>query len=72
MGFMTRHAARGACSGDALRIRAVEAQFKRPVWPGETLVTDGWLVGTGAVALQVRVKERDEVVISGAWATFDD
>lgn len=71
MGFMTRHAARGACSGDALRIRAVEAQFKRPVWPGDTLVTDGWLVGTGAVALQVRVKERDEVVVSGAWATFD-
>jgi acyl dehydratase len=69
-GFMVRHVARGALGGDATRIRGVEAQFKRPVWPGETLVTEGWVVGSGA-ALRVRVKERDEVVLSGAWATWE-
>jgi acyl dehydratase len=67
-GFMVRHAARAACGGDASRLRAFEAQFRRPVWPGETLVTEGWQVRPDAVALQVKVKERDEVVIAGAWA----
>jgi len=70
LGFMVRHVARGACGGDATKITAFEGQFKRPVWPGETLVTEGWMVKPGAVALQVKVKERDEVVIGGAWATF--
>jgi acyl dehydratase len=67
-GFMVRHVAKGACGGDATRVRAFEASFKRPVWPGDTLVTDGWVVEPGAIALQVRVKERDEVVIDKAWA----
>ena len=69
-GFMVRHLAKGACAGDATRIRAFEAQFRRPVWPGETLVTEGWQVRPDAVALQVKVKERDEVVIAGAWASL--
>jgi acyl dehydratase len=67
---MVRHVAKGACGGDASRVTAFEAQFKRPVWPGDTLVTEGWLVRPDAVALQVKVKERDEVVIGGAWATL--
>jgi acyl dehydratase len=69
-GFMVRHAAKGACGGDASRIRAFEGQFRRPVWPGDTLVTEGWLVRPGEVALRVKVRERDEAVITGAWATF--
>jgi acyl dehydratase len=69
-GYMVRHVARGACGGDATRVRSFEASFKRPVWPGETLVTEGWVVRPDAVALQVRVKERDEVVLGNAWATL--
>jgi acyl dehydratase len=70
-GFMVRHVAKGACGGDATRIRAFEGQFRRPVWPGDTLVTEGWIVAPGAVALRVKVRERDEAVITGAWAKFD-
>jgi acyl dehydratase len=71
LGFMVRHVARGACGGDATRLRSFEGQFKRPAWPGETLVTDGWVVRPGAAALQVRSPARDETVIGAAWATFD-
>ncbi len=67
-GFLLRHVARAVCGGDATRVRMFEAQFRRPVWPGETLITEGWQVRPDAIALQVRVKERDEVVIGGAWA----
>jgi acyl dehydratase len=67
-GYMVRHVVNGACGGDAAKLRSFDGTFKRPVWPGDTLVTDGWNVDGGKVALQVRVKERDEVVIGGAWA----
>ena len=70
-GFMVRHVAKALCGGDATRLRSFEAQFRRPVWPGDTLVTEGWLVRPGAVALRVKVRERDEAVITGAWAQFD-
>jgi acyl dehydratase len=68
LGFMVRHVAAAACGGDSTRVRAFEAQFRRPVWPGDTLVTEGWQVRPDAFALQVKVQERDEVVIGGAWA----
>jgi acyl dehydratase len=69
-GFMVRHAAKALCGGNAARLVAFGATFRRPVWPGETLVTEGWTVGGGSVALEVRVKERDEAVITGGWATI--
>lgn len=67
-GYMIRHLTRGACGGDAAKIKSFDGTFKRPVWPGDTLVTEGWKLDGGAVAMQVRVKERDEIVIGGAWA----
>ena len=68
-GHMVRHVAKGACGGDATKVTGFEAKFVKPVWPGDTLVTEGWRVAPGILALQVSVKERSEVVIGGAWAT---
>jgi acyl dehydratase len=70
-GFMVRHVARALCGGDATRLHSFEAQFRRPVWPGETLVTEGWLVSPGKVALRMKVRERDEIVLTNAWAAFE-
>ncbi len=71
-GHMVRHVAKGALGGDASKITGFEGQFRRPVWPGDTLVTEGWRVGPGKIALQVSVKERSENVITGAWATTSE
>jgi acyl dehydratase len=68
-GYMVRHVAKGACGGDATKVTGFECKFTKPVWPGDTLVTEGWRVAPGKIALQVSVKERSEVVIGGAWAT---
>ena len=68
-GHMVRHVAKGACGGDASKLTAFEGQFRKPVWPGDTIVTEGWNVAPGKIALSVRVKERDEAVVSNAWAT---
>jgi acyl dehydratase len=70
-GFMVRHAAKGACGGDATRLTGFEGRFSKPVWPGDTIVTQGWVVAPGKVALQVSVKEREENVMAAAWATFE-
>jgi acyl dehydratase len=67
-GHMVRHVAKGACGGDASKLTAFEAKFSKPVWPGDTLVTQGWTVAPGQHALSVKVKERDEVVCGGSWA----
>ena len=71
LGFMVRHVARACCGGDATRITGFEAQFRRPVWPGDVIVTEGWQVRPGAVALQVKVPSRDDTVLLGAWALLD-
>jgi len=68
-GHMVRHVAQGACGGDATKVTGFEAKFSKPVWPGDTLVTEGWVTAPGKVALKVSVKERNEDVITGAWAT---
>jgi acyl dehydratase len=69
-GHMVRHAAIGACGGDSSKLTGFEARFSKPVWPGDTLVTEGWVIAPGKVALSMKVKERDEAVLAGAWATF--
>jgi acyl dehydratase len=69
-GFMVRHVSKAACGGDASKITGFEAQFRKPVWPGDTIVTEGWNIGGGKIALVVSVKERNETVISNAWATM--
>jgi len=69
LGYMVRHVANAACGGDATAITGLETKFSKPVWPGDTLVTEGWNVAPGKIALQVSVKERNEAVVTGAWAT---
>lgn len=71
-GHMVRHVARAACGGDASKLTAFETTFRKPVWPGDTLITEGWNVEPGKVALQVKVKERDETVCTSSWATTRD
>lgn len=67
-GYMVRHVIKGACGGDPARVTAFNAQFRKPVWPGDTLVTEGWRLDGGKIALKVSVKERNEAVLGGAYA----
>jgi acyl dehydratase len=67
-GHMVRHVAKAGCGGDPSKLTAFETKFTKPVWPGETLVTEGWNVAPGKIAVQVKVKERDEAVCTASWA----
>jgi acyl dehydratase len=67
-GFVARAITQGACGGDAGKLVGLDAQFRRPVWPGDTIVVDGWTVEPGTIAASVTVKQRPDPVVTGVVA----
>ncbi len=56
-----------ACGGNPDRLEHLEGRFSKPVFPGDTIVTEIWRSGAEARYL-VKVKERDEVVVTHGLA----
>jgi acyl dehydratase len=54
--------------GDERPIRAIGAQFRKPVWPGETIRTEGYDLGSGRFALEAFAADRPDPVITNGWA----
>jgi acyl dehydratase len=67
-GFVGRAIAKHACGGDARRIKSFEAQFRKPVWPGETIRTEGYDLGEGRVLARAFAADRPDPVLSGCFA----
>lgn len=67
-GYVTRAVIAGACGGDPQRLRHLNVQFKKPVWPGERLRTVGYAAEEGRLALAAYADDRPEAVVGGAWA----
>jgi acyl dehydratase len=67
-GYLARALIKGPLGGDGGRLRKLGAHFRRPVWPGDTLVTEGFHLDGGRVALQTFAQGRAEPVLTGAWA----
>ena len=64
-GFAARALTKTALDGDATRVRRMDAAFRKPVWPGDTLVTEGFRT-EHRIVFQTLVKERAEQVMTGA------
>jgi len=69
-GFLGRAVVKNACGGDPTRLRSLTAQFRKPVWPADTLRMSGFTLEDGRVALTTSVVERDEAVLGGAYAVI--
>jgi acyl dehydratase len=67
-GFVGRAILAHAAGGDPSRLKVYSAQFRKPVWPGDTLVTQGWDLGGGKVAIVATAKGRPDPVLTNAWA----
>jgi len=67
-GFVARAVVRHACGGDANKLKAFGAQFRKPVWPGEVIRTDIYALDGGRVALEAYAGGRSEPVLANAWA----
>jgi acyl dehydratase len=67
-GFLARAVIQQSCGGDASRLKGLTAQFRKPVWPGETIRTEGYALGDGRIVLQAFAGDRPEAVITSAFA----
>ena len=70
-GFMGRAIVRHACGGDPRRLKTLSAQFRKPVWPGDTLKTQGFKLDGGRIAITTHVVERNEAVLGSAYAEVE-
>ncbi len=67
-GYVCRAVLAKECGGDPARLKYLSGQFRKPVWPGDTLVTEGWRED-GRIVLRTAAKERPgEYVVSGGYA----
>lgn len=70
-GYLGRAVVRHACQGQPARLRSLSAQFRKPVWPGDTLVTEGFRIDGNTFALQTLVKGKPDAVLTSATAVID-
>ncbi len=70
-GFASRAVLKQFAGNDPARMQSLECRFTRHVFPGETLVTEMWQVEEGQVLFQVKVQERDEIVLANAAAVLN-
>lgn len=66
-GIVTRAVLR-QLRGTDRQLRSIGAQFRKPVWPGEAIRTEGYDLGNGFFALEAFAADRPEPVITSAWA----
>src|SRR5260221_659352 len=67
-GFVGRALLQHACAGDPARLKGFSVQFRKPVWPGDVLSTQGFDVGGGRDGLRTSVVGRADDVLTSAWA----
>jgi acyl dehydratase len=67
-GFVGRSLIRGLCDGDGDRLMGMRCEFRKPVWPGDTIVTEAWDEGDGRVLFHAKTAERGDAVIQGGIA----
>jgi acyl dehydratase len=67
-GFVARAVILKVCGGDGNKLAAYGAQFRKPVWPGESIRTEIYDLGGGKVAMQAFAADRPDPVLANAWA----
>lgn len=60
-GFAARHLEQAT----GMLVQQITAQFKNPVWPGETLVTSVWDMGSGVYTFQMHAAGRPDLISAG-------
>lgn len=67
-GYVGRAVLHACCDSDPARLKKLSGQFRKPVWPGDTIVTQGWRE-EGRILLRATTAERpDEFPFSNAYA----
>lgn len=70
-GFVARAAIAKMAGGDASKLKSYGALFRKPVWPGETIRTEGYDLGGGKIAVRAFAADRPDPVVTGAWIELE-
>ncbi len=65
-GYAARAVLEHFADNDPARFKSIKTRFARHFFPGETLVTEMWDAGDGAILFRSKAKEREEYVITNA------
>jgi acyl dehydratase len=68
-GYCARALIRSVLDGKGERLRAFHGQFRKPIWPGETLRTQGYLVDGSYVLRSFAAGREDPVALCSAELT---
>lgn len=60
------------CGGDPARFKSLDVRFSAPVFPGETIRTEIWKLGTGRAAFRAHVAERDIIAMNNGRFDYAD
>lgn len=72
-GYIGRAILERLCERDPARLRELRVQFRKPVWPGDTLITELWHdADAGRHVVRTSTEERpDEYCVTNAYAVVD-
>ena len=69
-GYIGRAIVEQECGGDPAKLKTFYGRFSKPIWPGETIVTEGWRED-GRLVVRAATKERpNEHIFTNAYAEF--
>jgi acyl dehydratase len=68
-GYAVRGVINGGLKGDTDRLKGFDARFSSPVYPGDSLTTEGWKIEGGYI---VRVRTATGPVITNAFAAITE
>ena len=71
-GIVGRVVLQHACNGDPSRFAAIGGKFTKPVWPGDTLIIEGWSENQKVVLRVKTLEQPDEVCFANAYAELRD
>ncbi|MDH5491767.1 MAG: MaoC/PaaZ C-terminal domain-containing protein [Myxococcales bacterium] len=67
-GYVGRVLLRELCAGDPSRLVSLSGQFRKPVFPGDRLIVEGWIEGRTVFVSCARAEKPEEPVFSAGLA----